>query len=265
MLTPLEIKGVLIPRGERMLPPVVESLVAAAGEGRDLLPLVVTIIQGFGFDSFVYGLSMSPRPDKEAQLYVFTTLPLEWMQIYDQKAYVEIDPRIQLVYDSTAAALWDQTSERGRNARTDEFLNDASRFGVCSGMAFTLHDVNNRGIMIAYNSKQPTIDSFRRLMIQRNLGDLLSFGHFFHEFFMRHVIEMGLPSRIRGAPMSPREREVLTLVARGLLTEDVAQRVGISPRTVQFHLDSVRTKLGAANRQEAIAIATRAGYIVINP
>ncbi len=65
--------------------------------------------------------------------------------------------------------------------------------------------------------------------------------------------------------MSRREREVLTLVARGLTTEDVAQRLGISPRTVQFHLDSVRTKLGAANRQEAIAIATRAGYIVINP
>ncbi len=92
-------------------------MVAAAQEGRALLPLVATIIQGFGFDSFLYGLSMSPRPDREAHLYVFTTLPLEWMQIYDQKAYVEIDPRIQLVYDSTAVALWDQTSERGRNAR----------------------------------------------------------------------------------------------------------------------------------------------------
>ena len=82
MLTPLELKDVLIPRGERILPPLVESLVAAARDGRDLLPLVNTIIQGFGFDSFLYGLSMSPRPDKEAQLYAFTTLPLEWMQIY---------------------------------------------------------------------------------------------------------------------------------------------------------------------------------------
>lgn len=55
MLTRLEFKDVVIPRGERILPPVVESLVAAAREGRDLLPLVVTIIQGFGFDSFLYG------------------------------------------------------------------------------------------------------------------------------------------------------------------------------------------------------------------
>ena len=76
-------------------------LVEAAGRGVDLLPTMRSIVEGFGFDSFVYGLSTSPRPDKEAQLYVFTTLPLEWMAIYDRKAYVEVDPRIQLVYDNT--------------------------------------------------------------------------------------------------------------------------------------------------------------------
>ena len=136
MLTRLEFKDVVVPKRDRILPPVIESLVAAAREGHDLPPLVATIIQGFGFDSFLYGLSMSPRPDREAQLYAFTTLPVEWMQIYDQKAYIEIDPRIQLVYDSTAAALRDQESERGRSARADEFLDDAARFGVCSGMGF---------------------------------------------------------------------------------------------------------------------------------
>ena len=155
----------------------------------DLLPTVRSIVEGFGFDSFVYGLSTSPRPDKEAQLYVFTTLPSEGLTIYDRKAYVEVDPRIQLVYDNTMPAFWDQRTVRGKSRRTDEFLDDAARFGVCSGLAFTLHDVNHHGIMIAFNSNQPEIDPVRYQTIQRNLGDLLLFGHFFNEMFMRTVVE----------------------------------------------------------------------------
>ena len=47
-------------------------------------------------------------PDKEAQLFVFTTMPAEWMMLYDQKAYVEVDPRMQLIARSTMPVLWEQ-------------------------------------------------------------------------------------------------------------------------------------------------------------
>jgi len=62
-------------------------------------------------------------------------------------------------------------------------------------------------------------------------------------------------------PLSPREREVLRSVARGLTTDDIAEKLDISERTVRFHLDSVRTKLGAANRQEAVAMGMQLGLV----
>jgi len=51
------------------------------------------------------------------------------------------------------------------------------------------------------------------------------------------------------------------MAARGLASEDIALKLGISPRTVQFHFDSIRSKLGAATRQEAMAKAAYAGML----
>jgi len=103
----------------------------------------------------------------------------------------------------------------------------------------------------------------RRLAISRNLGDIVLFALYFHELFMKSVVRLGIQSRFIGRPLSYRERECLTLAARGLTTEDIGYKLGICTRTVQFHFDSIRSKLAVANRQEAVARAIRDGQISI--
>ena len=166
----LELKSGTFPL-TRVVPSIFLPLVEAAAHGEDLVAVVRAIVEGLGFDSFAYALSTNPRPDKEAQLFVFTTMPAEWMMLYDKKAYVEVDPRVQHVYDSTLPFIWDQSDLRGKDARTEEFLDDAAHYGTQSGIAFTLHDVGHGGIMIAYNSKLPAIDAARLKMIQKNLPE----------------------------------------------------------------------------------------------
>jgi DNA-binding response OmpR family regulator len=51
--------------------------------------------------------------------------------------------------------------------------------------------------------------------------------------------------------LNDREIETLTWVARGKTSADIAKIIGLSKRTVDFHLDSARVKLGAATRTEA--------------
>jgi DNA-binding CsgD family transcriptional regulator len=235
-----------------------QPLVDAAARGEELAPVVQAIVQGLGFDSFAYALTTSNMLDKEAQLFIFTTMPAEWMMLYDQKAYVEVDPRMQLIARSTMPVLWEQKDFRGRSARVDEFLDDAARYGTLSGLIYALYDIGHGGIVTVFNSRLPTVDSVRMQMIQRNLPDLVSFGHYFHEWFMK---SRGLASRLKDAPLSLREREVLRNVAHGLTTDDIAGKLEISERTVQFHLDAVRTKLGAANRQEAVALGIQRGLV----
>ena len=64
-----------------------------------------------------------------------------------------------------------------------------------------------------------------------------------------------------GPRLTRREQDVLEHVARGLGNKQIAVRLGISERTVKFHVSSVFTKLGASNRAEAVTRAAQAGLI----
>ncbi|HWF72788.1 MAG TPA: response regulator transcription factor [Solirubrobacteraceae bacterium] len=59
--------------------------------------------------------------------------------------------------------------------------------------------------------------------------------------------------------LSPREVEVLRLVARGLENSEIAEELGISPRTAKNHLSSILGKLGMTNRIQAAIYAVRSG------
>jgi len=70
-----------------------------------------------------------------------------------------------------------------------------------------------------------------------------------------------LPSNETPSVLSPREQEVLTHVAKGLPNKAIARTLGITDHTVKFHISSVLSKLEAASRSEAVAIATRRGML----
>jgi DNA-binding NarL/FixJ family response regulator len=62
-------------------------------------------------------------------------------------------------------------------------------------------------------------------------------------------------------PLTPREIEVLELLAEGLPNKAIASRLGISDQTVKFHVSSISGKLNAANRTDAVRKAVRRGLI----
>src|SRR6185437_8291208 len=62
--------------------------------------------------------------------------------------------------------------------------------------------------------------------------------------------------------LTPREREVLALLAEGLALKVVAARLGISEHTVKTHVGSLYEKLGASSRAEAIMEAARRGLVM---
>jgi DNA-binding NarL/FixJ family response regulator len=64
-------------------------------------------------------------------------------------------------------------------------------------------------------------------------------------------------------PLTPREIQVLELLAEGLPNKTIAERLRISDQTVKFHVSSISGKLGAANRTDAVRRAVRRGLITL--
>ncbi|GAB6898786.1 response regulator transcription factor [Kineosporia succinea] len=63
------------------------------------------------------------------------------------------------------------------------------------------------------------------------------------------------------SPLTPRESDVLELAATGAPIDEIAARASLSPGTVRNYLSNAMTKLNAANRHDACAIARRMGWI----
>lgn len=64
-------------------------------------------------------------------------------------------------------------------------------------------------------------------------------------------------------PLTPRELDVLHVLAEGLPNKAIARRLNISDQTVKFHLASICGKLGAQNRTDAVRLAMRRGLITV--
>src|SRR5262249_58818697 len=64
-------------------------------------------------------------------------------------------------------------------------------------------------------------------------------------------------------PLTPRELQVLELLAEGLSNKAIAGRLGISDHTAKFHVNAILGKLGVQSRTEALVQAARLGLIVL--
>ena len=63
--------------------------------------------------------------------------------------------------------------------------------------------------------------------------------------------------------LTPREIEVLRMMAEGLGNKEIAVRLGISDHTVKFHISSILAKVGASSRTEAVTLGIRMGLILL--
>ena len=66
-----------------------------------------------------------------------------------------------------------------------------------------------------------------------------------------------------GQELTPRELEVLQLLAEGLANKAIALQLDISEHTVKFHVNAILAKLGVQSRTQAVVRATRLGLIIL--
>jgi DNA-binding NarL/FixJ family response regulator len=76
-------------------------------------------------------------------------------------------------------------------------------------------------------------------------------------------LQRPLQSQVPIEDLTPRESDILQLLAEGMSNKMIAQSLGISEHTVKFHLNAILGKLDAHTRTEAVTRAARLGWIVL--
>lgn len=240
--------------------PALMALIEAKMRGKSLEPIMATVMNQLGFDSFMYAMSATPTANRNNRVYVWTTLPVSWVNRYSDQGYVEIDPRVSETYNRNTPFVWD-AAEYIADGRYTRFFRDAAEYGVCSGVSMSFRDPDHGRILCAFNSRITPVTEERKKMIAEQLGELMLFAVSFHDFFMAHLVDNNKALMTRVAPLSKRERDCLELAANGMTSRDIGLKLGITERTANFHFNNTIRKMGVLNRKEAIAVGIARGWV----
>ena len=201
----------------------------------------------YGFPRFAY-LSFAPRGDEDDML-AMSTYPAPWVKQYCANRYDRIDPVIARSIATTLPFAWstDRSDARLTN-KQKRFFEDASEFGIRHGVTIPVHDRQGKVATL-------TLTAFD----SRSAFDA-RVGQHQHEL---HLIAIYLHAQLRNATTAPipplrpcltqRETSCLQWAARGKSASDTAEIIRISRRTVVFHTENAKRKLGVATVQQAVA------------
>ena len=250
MLQPLRLGPIHDAPASQFLPSMLQPLMRAAQRGEDVAPVALAIARGFGFDGFWYAVSLSLQPSQETKVFVYSTWPEPLTRLYDERAYIEVDPRIQDVIGTVLPIVWDQSTYRGRSGVVDAFLDVMQMHGVASGLMCSLRDNRGRVAALAMSSAVPVLDEVGKLNVARNLGDVLMFQPYFHELFVTGVLNQFVPPHLQGRRLSPRELECLKFAAAGIVrrgdrSEAIHQRTH-GAKSFRFHAQQARRDQSSA-------------------
>lgn len=206
-----------------------------------------------GFRYFVFGLRLTRTEGRSVQ-FALTNYPREWLHLYDSNGYLRIDPVAALLLTSIKPFAWDEIQEAG--TRDKMFWKQAARFGLQYGYTVPVHGPRRQFAVIGLGGiDRPLNASAKKLVFEHAWSFTVEL---LDEIFGTYLQHDGGPS---SKPLNPKQRDALSLISQGWSIRDIAKKLGLHSRTVEYHLGVAMRKLGAATREQAIVRALLGGDI----
>ena len=224
----------------------------------DLLENIQRVVEYIGYETFVYyssGALVEDGTRGKVKGCIFGTMPDEWYKRYVEKQYEAIDLALHHCIRNDTPVLW--THKYFSAPEVIEMHRESIDVGIGGGASFPIGRAARGVFSLARDGDTDKIAPFA----QKTLGDGMLLAGFVSDA-VRRVGMAGLGKSLSAVTLTPRERECLLYAARGRTIEDIAKILTRSHYTIVFHLTNACSKLGAANRTEAVAIAISRGLIV---
>ena len=189
-----------------------------------------------------------------------TDMPASWMEHYISESYVEVDPFVEGLNARSGSMQLDCGVLRRDQAGTDRewSLNHGMKDAGFDGMHCARYGADTglgKYVTLAFESQMDRAHAATPVELQ-----------LFSALLASTIGEDTPPDLQRFAPppdpvLTQRQREVLSLLAEGLMTARIAEKLGLSQAAVTMHFANARKALGASTREHALALALSRGLI----
>ncbi len=238
-----------------------------ASTSDDLKVLLNDVITSLGYRFFGYHIikhtALYEHCNARQTVGIFS-YPERWMQQYTDKNYASDDKVVQLCLTRKTPFHWrTELKHSTLTTKQQHIMDEAAQAGLVDG--YTLPLVSRDGeIAILTVIPDRRMQNGDKQHYNENL--LYVIAQFFHVRALRIVMEEQLTSTIgrRRSFLSGRERETTLWISRGKSSWEVAQILGISEKSVEFYMESVKRKLEAVNRTQAVVKALLLGLIDVD-
>lgn len=174
--------------------------------------------------------------------------------MYDDHGYIRIDPVAARLLTSISPFAWDELAVEGNKEKT--FWRHASRFGLRYGYTVPVHGPRGQHAAIGVSGIDRPLQSIAKgALFERAWSFTVKL---LEDIFGTYLQHDGGTSAL---PLTPKQRDALTLIAQGRSIRDIGENLGLHARTVEYHLSSAMRRLGAASREQAIVRALLSGDI----
>jgi DNA-binding CsgD family transcriptional regulator len=180
-----------------------------------------------------------------------TTSPEWWLEHYVARRFAVVDPgRAHCRRSSDVLLTGLDFASPDADPHQTAFFEESRSLGIRNGFVLPLRlgrDQRFGGFSCQMRLSPDKLDRWFA-----EVGSTLQVALFYADW--KHL-ELMRRADAEAVGLSPRERECLLWLAKGLRNDRVAERMGISNPTVEMHLAHARRKLGAATREQALAKA----------
>lgn len=210
-----------------------------------------------GFREWAYQVIRADALPNEKPV-ILTTFPDTWYNHYIENDYHLVDPVIQKGPTQVEPFAWSAMSFGiDPSPEQRKLFAEATEVGLGEGLGIPIHGARGSLAMASMVSDHGEEELARLMAAVGQDVHLMSLAFHNHA---RELLALGRSGRTT-VSLTPRERECLTWAAAGKSAWDTSRILGISDRTVYFHLDNVRAKMGVANVYHAVIKAIMDGMI----
>ncbi|OQW33145.1 MAG: hypothetical protein A4E19_07345 [Nitrospira sp. SG-bin1] len=174
----------------------------------------------------------------------------DWLYHYGTRGYATVDPVLQSVLSTFQTQVWEQTYKGASSPKQLEFVEEARSYGLTHGLTTgMLEPGRNFASFFSFAGGEPGNTIRYKKLLEYLLPHL-------HRILIANV---HTPSANRVKGLSPRELMVLEWMKQGKTNWEISRIIGVSERTVRFHVESIFMKLDVGSRTQAVACAIEQG------